>query len=497
MKPRICIPVCVARASELAPAFARAAQLADIVEIRLDYLQQAELAPALAALRALLADAARPVILTRRILEQGGQSDFSALEAPDFWRQTAVGLAWRDMEGDWLPDADALPQVIASHHDFNGTPNNLTKIYERLATTGAGVLKIAVTAHDITDCLPVFQLLQRAAQEGRPLIALAMGEAGLLTRVLGPAFGSWLTFAALDDTQRTASGQFRADELRDLYRFAEITRETPVYGLIGWPVSHSLSPQVHNRALAAQNLPGVYLPLAVRDVDAFMRRMAQPATRELNWNLRGLSVTAPHKQAVMPHLDWVSPEAKAIGAVNTIVLTDSSLRGYNTDATGFIASLREVYRDLRDARGAVLGAGGAARCAVWALRQAGAEVTIMARDETRATALAQEFGATAGHWGQTLSDFDIVVNATPLGTRGPLENDTPANAAQLSGVRLAYDLVYNPRLTPFLQEAQAAGCAILGGLPMLVSQAAAQFSLWTNHDAPLAVMRQAAQDAIS
>ena len=455
----------------------------------------------LAAVKSIQKATKLPIILTRRIFEQGGASEFNGQAASKFWQQLNIGEALCDLEGEWLANLSQLPQpaeqIIASHHDFQATPDDLETIYDNLKSTAAGILKIAVTALDITDCLAIFRLLQRAKLEEQRLIALAMGESGILTRILGPAYGSWLTFAPLNGQQQTAPGQLRATELLELYRFPQITKETPVYGLIGWPVSHSFSPQIHNKALIATNLAGVYLPLAVRDLGTFIHRMVRPKTREIDWDLRGLSITAPHKQAIIPYLDHISPEAQTIGAVNTVVIKDNALVGYNTDVIGFVSPLQQLVGDLRDARCLVLGAGGAARCALWALRQAGAIVFLSARDETKAKKLTVEFGISVEAWSAPLSQYDIVVNATTLGARGLYQNETPATAAQLSGVRLAYDLVYNPPLTPFLLAAQAAGCAVLGGLPMLVAQAAAQFSLWTGHNAPLELMQQAARDAIS
>jgi 3-dehydroquinate dehydratase/shikimate dehydrogenase len=500
---KICIPVTVRHAGTLPAACRQAAQLADVIELRLDYLPPGEMEAALALIKEIQPQLAVPLIVTNRTRSQGGHSTHDTAQAPAFWRKVAARqlAASFDLEGDWLRGETETPwpaaSVVASHHDFSGAPDSLEEIYQYLAATGAGTLKIAVTARDITDCLPVFRILERAVREERPLIALAMGMPGLITRILGPAFGSFLTFAALDATQATAPGQLLATELRELYRIDQITRETPVYGLLGWPVGHSLSPAMHNTALTEAGLQGVYLPLAARDLNGFMRRLARPESRAWDWNLCGLSVTAPHKVAILKYLDGLAPEAAAIGAANTVCFDGAKLFGHNTDAEGFITPLRELYGDLRDARCAALGAGGAARCAVWALRQAGADVTVLARDAGKARRLAGDFSAKAGGLGAALSGFDIVVNATPLGTKGAQENSTPAVAAQLSGVGLAYDLVYNPPLTPFLREAQAADCKVLGGLPMLIRQAAAQFRLWTGHEAPLPALRQAAERSIS
>ena len=242
------------------------------------------------------------------------------------------------------------------------------KIYERMAATPARVLKIAVKANDATDCLPVFNLLERARADGREMIAIAMGTAGVATRILGPSRGAYLTYAALEDEGATAPGQITARDLKEIYRLDKIDRQTQIFGLIGSPISHSLSPHMHNAAFASAGMNAVYIPFEVNDVKTFIRRMVHPRTRELSWNMRGLSVTAPHKFAVMDQLDWIEPAAQEIGAVNTIVVEDDALHGYNTDAPGFVAPLVEKLGDLSEARCAVIGSGGVANAAFWALQ---------------------------------------------------------------------------------------------------------------------------------
>ena len=538
-RTRICVPVCVGRAGELREAVARAATHADLVELRLDCLDASELEAARPALAALLAAPPRPLVLTLRPAEQGGRRVLDDGERlgfrldelwlregephpPDFFdieldlmpardeadeRRSAPGeqTSAADADGDerrapdeqrrafagWL--SRNLERVVCSHHDFAGVPPNLDELYERMAATRARVLKIAYAAETATDCLPAFSLLARARREGRELVAVAMGDAGLLTRVLAPSRGAFLTFGAAEAGQATAPGQLTAAELRDLYRVDSIDERTEFACLVGSPVMHSLSPHVHNAGFAALGLNAVYLPLEVRDLDAFMRRLARPQTRELDWRLRGLSVTAPHKRAVLAHLDWVDPAARAIGAVNTVVLEGDRLRGYNTDAAAALTPL-EGAGDLRGARVALIGAGGAARAVLWALRERGARAVVFARDESRARATAEGFGADSRPLGGArFGDFDVVVNATPLGTRGHAEEETAATAEQLRGARVVYDLVYNPAETRLMREARAAGCEAFGGLGMLVAQAAEQFKLWTGHAAPLEVMRAAAE----
>ncbi|HSP62665.1 MAG TPA: type I 3-dehydroquinate dehydratase, partial [Pyrinomonadaceae bacterium] len=304
---KICVPVCVQRASELSQAIVRATEVADIIELRLDCLLEAELDSARSVLNSLIGKVEAPIILTMRSGEQGGRALLSLEQRSQLWSSigATTDTCLRDFELDLVQHyqrrADGRAdwsRVICSHHDFVGVSSDLEQIYESMAATGAHILKIAVQANDATDCLPVFRLLERAQREGREMIAIAMGPAGIMTRILGPSRGSFLTYGALDDESATAPGQLTAKELREVYRIERIDQQTGIIGVIGQPVRHSLSPHIHNAAFAAAGVNAVYLPFEVRDAVSFMRRMAHPRSRELDWNLRGLSVTAPHKSVV-------------------------------------------------------------------------------------------------------------------------------------------------------------------------------------------------------
>ncbi|HEX8499667.1 MAG TPA: type I 3-dehydroquinate dehydratase [Pyrinomonadaceae bacterium] len=513
-RARVCVPVCVRRADGLRRSVERAAELADVVELRLDCLEEDQLAPALGQLAALKGATRLPFIFTYRPRAQGGGRDVSLEERAGFWRglprslrETAGGeRPFVDLELDLLesPQAGSLVglfegfRVICSHHDFQETPADLEDLFARMARTPAEILKVATKANSITDCLAVLRLCERGRREGRGVIAVSMGGAGVLTRVLAPAFGAFLTYGSLDAEQATAPGQIGADELRRVYRVEALNERTLVTGLVGSPVGHSLSPHMHNAAFAALALDAVYLPFEVTDLPEFVRRMADPRTRELGWNLRGFSVTAPHKQAVIPHLDRVAPDASRVGAVNTVVVSEGrGLEGFNTDADASLVPLEGLV-ELKGARVAVVGAGGAARALLWALGGRGARATVFARDARRGRELAVEFGAEpAALGGARFEGFDVVVNTTPLGTRGAGEAEMPATAPQLRGARVAYDLVYNPAETRFLREARAAGCATVGGLGMLAAQAEAQFRLWTGKEPPPGVMLRAAGEKLS
>lgn len=508
MHTRLCVPLTAATVDELLSVMNRAASVADVFEVRADYFAPRECEILLERLDSLLAHAPRQILLTLRAGEQGGvRRELSFVERTEFFRRALPAVnrhgALVDLELDlalhFQKDTETpldWQRVICSHHDFACVPTDLIEIYEKLKATPARVLKIAVTAHDATDCLPVFDLYARARRDEKEFIALAMNEAGKPTRVLAPLYGAFLTYAALNDAGASAPGQLTAGEMREVYRVGapqnqidekqnrldekSFGKEKPfVCGIIGNPVAHSLSPQMHNRAFAAHGINAVYVPFQVADAPGFIKRFVHPQTRETAFEIKGLSVTAPHKQTVLPILDSVDEAARNTGAVNTIVVEDGKLCGYNTDALAALAPFDNV--DLRDARVAVLGAGGAARSVLWSLKQRAARVSVFARHQLRGASLAREYAVDfAALANADFNGFDIVINTTPLGTRGALEHETPVRSEHLHNVKIAYDLVYNPSETLFLREAASVGCKTHNGLAMLITQAAHQFQLWTN-----------------
>src|SRR5258708_6413971 len=280
---KICVPVCVRRATDLEHAIARAAEVADIVELRLDCLEDNEREKALTYLHDYLNRAGTPVILTLRSAEQGGHTTSDFETRRHFWTSLikVSRSAFIDLELDMVLGFTAeepavelsinWSRVICSYHDFGGVPSDLDQLYARMAATPARILKIAVQADDATDCLPVFRLLEHAQREGREMIAIAMGQAGLMTRILGPSRGSFLTYGSFDNENSTAPGQVSASELSEVYRIDKIDQQTEVVGLIGNPVGHSLSPQIHNAAFESADFNAVYIPFDARDVAQSIR----------------------------------------------------------------------------------------------------------------------------------------------------------------------------------------------------------------------------------
>lgn len=493
----ICAPIIETQLTTFLEAIRRAAaQHADAIELRLDYLTD-DSSQLINALRPLRGQLAKPLILTYRPRQQGGQKDLTLAERANFWRTFAAWelIAYADLELDLVEHLaqtePPLPweKIICSWHNFAETPDNLLELYERMAATPAAVVKIATQAQRITDCARVFTLLEHAHGK-KPVIALAMGLSGLMTRVLALSRGALLTFGALRRGAESAAGQPTADELNNLYRVKQLTTESEIYGVVGHPVGHSRSPLLHNAALKALNRDGVYLPFEVDDIGSFIYGFVHPKTSKMKWNLRGLSVTIPHKLGIIQCLDYLDETAQAIGAVNTVVVAGDELHGHNTDVSGAMRPLDELI-DVRGARVAVLGAGGSARAVCYGLRARSAEVTIYARDVRKAQPLAAEFGARVAPLESFKQSADLVINCTPIGMHGHSAGQSPVSADSLRDVRLVYDLVYNPEETALLRDAQQAGCQILGGLAMLVAQAAEQFRLWTGEAAPVELMRQA------
>jgi 3-dehydroquinate dehydratase/shikimate dehydrogenase len=455
---------------------------ADMVELRVDAVSDPDVAGALEGRRL-------PAIVTCRPEWEGGH-----FRGPEEKRRTllrealALGAEYVDVE--WRANFDDLissaagRRVVLSNHDFDGVPSDLAARAAAMRATGAEVIKLAVKTTRLCDCLPLLDL-GRIAQGGQgrqgDLVLIGMGECGLATRVLPAKFGSRWTYAGLE----RHVGQTTPEELLELYRFRSVTAATDVYGLVGLPVSHSVSPAMHNAAFGSAGLDAVYLPFPAADAADFM-------TFASAFNIRGASITIPYKVALRDLVHDVDAMASRVGAVNTVRALDGRWVGRNTDAAAFLRPLRERVA-LADARVAVLGAGGSARAVLTALSDSGARVSVHARKQARAREIAAPAGATVGPLQPLPGSWDVLVNCTPVGMY-PDADASPVDQAALSGPpgRLVYDLIYNPANTKLLCAAAGAGCGTIGGLEMLVGQAVEQFEWWTGVKAPANVMRQAA-----
>jgi 3-dehydroquinate dehydratase/shikimate dehydrogenase len=471
---------------------------ADAVECRLDVLSRCPTAPG--ELESLLDNPPLPVIVTCRPVRQGGRFEGDESARLRLLRLAGrAGAAFVDVELDVPKRSRPKSRAILSHHDFARCPEDLDRIAAELDGSDAAVNKVAFAGAGPEDALRALDVLRRCR---KPTLALAMGEHGLMSRILARKFGAFGTFAALAEGSESAPGQPTIEQFRRTYRWDSLGPGTTVYGVIGCPIAHSRSPAIQNAALAAAGLDAVYLPLRVEPGrENFTRFMDALLARPwMDWG--GLSVTIPHKENALAYVgpDRCEELARRIGAVNTVCfLPGGELRGHNTDyaaALDALCSAMGIAREGLSGRGlAVLGAGGAARAIVAALAHYGADVTIYNRTVDRARRLGSEFSCRfAGLEAAPSTAAEIVINCTPIGMH-PHVDASPLERIP-RGVKVVFDTIYNPPRTRLLHQASQAGCLCVSGLEMFVNQGCAQFELWTHRPAPREVMRQALMDSI-
>ena len=482
---RICAVVAAASARAMIPQVRRALRLSRTIELRLDWLRNdAERARFLGWLKRNRPRRATLLATCRRIA--GGGKLPGGAQAELYWLIQAreAGCQWCDLEMETfreLPEGFVreypLPKrVMLSIHDFEETPR-LPRRFKVAANGQMDALKIAVKANSIADSIRVLQLASRS----RRLVAVPMGEAGLPARILSLREGSELAYAPVESP--TAPGQVGLDDFKNLYRAHALTRHSPVYGVIGNPIAHSLSPLLHNTGFAALRMDAVYLPFLVHDLTDFLDAIPK-------LGIRGFSVTIPHKQAILRHLAECDPLAAQIGAVNTVVVgKNGGLHGHNTDYAGVLAALERKLH-ISGSRVLILGAGGSARAAAFALVRAGAAVCICARRPVAARALARSAGAEAvPRHALRAEKFDDILNATPVGMH-PHNGASPLHPSELN-CGLVLDLIYRPLRTRLLKLATARKIRTVSGAEMFLAQGLAQWRIWHRQNPPEAAVRRA------
>jgi 3-dehydroquinate dehydratase / shikimate dehydrogenase len=552
MKSLLCVPIMVREPGQ-ALAEARAAKDAgaDLVELRVDEVFQGEgdSTGERAVLR-LVGESPLPCIVTCRPTSEGGHYDgdepsrialFERLalavgsgEQPPRYIDVELSTVTRSANirqkvllavGHPEQARDLCTSLILSTHDFQERPADLTRRLVRMREEPAAkVLKVAYRARSLRDTVELLELL---LQRDRPMIALAMGEFGLISRVLAPKFGGFLTFASMRPETATAPGQPTVRELLDTYRFRSIGPGTAVYGVLGYPLGHSLSPAVHNAGFEAMGIDAVYVPLPVpggieggpiaaaggyENLKATLGELMDFGAL----SLRGVSVTSPHKEnlwKLAAEMGWEADEAVGvIRAANTATIErgeDGSVRRVrvgNTDVTALAAILREEIGALSGKRVAVVGAGGVARAAVYALATGGAEVTVFNRTHRKAVMLAESSRGlcpgrveAAGMEEIEKGGFDAIIHGTPQGMVGgpaPSALALPEGAFRSNPGAKVIETVYNPLETPLLRAARGAGLATVDGLSMFVRQAGMQFEGWTGKKAPLQLFDRVCREAL-
>ena len=477
--PQICVAVTGATMDDIRRN-RDAAEGADMVEMRLDTVDRPDAAGALEGRR-------RPVIVTCRAAWEGGFFKGSEEERQRILEQAITGGAeFVDLEARAAFAGDLLRSrrgrgVVLSSHVYGDMPADLENRWAALQGSGAEVVKLAVEARSLSDSLRVMRLADAGDADASPgQVLIAMGDAGIATRVLAGRLRNRWTYAG----NGVAPGQFPVRQMLGEFRFRDLRPSTALYGVVGNPVMHSLSPVMHNAGFRHFGIDAVYLPLLAADAGDFVR--FAKAT-----GMSGVSITAPFKVALMDAADELEPLARRVGAINTLIMKDGRWCGANTDVYGFSAPLSSRIA-LRGIRASILGAGGAARAVAVALGDMGAVVTVCARRREAAQEIVDAVGATSGSVGDfppRPGSWDVLVNTvTPEGHAG---SHSPIEGAALDG-EIVFDLTYVPAETQLLADARAAGCMTIGGLEMLVAQAERQFELWTGQRPPAGLFASAA-----
>jgi len=496
---KLCVAIQAASAAEMMERTEAALKDSRFLELRLDALPKP--AAVLPKLKEFLTEHHDVILIaTCRRKEHGGNLVGSlTAELEVLQKASESGCKIVDLEVESAEEAKpaqleqfrtrlhtAGTALLISFHDFVRT-GDLNQAAARIEAFQPEFVKVVSTARSLVDNLAVLRLIEDRSLSAH-VVGIAMGEEGLVSRVLGPRAGAAFTFASSEDGVETAPGQVTARTLRDMYRVEHLDHATRVFGVAGNPIAHSLSPLMHNTAFRREAVNAVLLPLKVRllaDLLALVRELP----------LAGVAVTMPLKQEVLPYLANMDPLTGRIGACNTLRTgADGKLYGFNTDVAGILRPL-EKRLSLKGARIAVLGAGGAARAAVFGLAERGAEIFVVNRTHEKAIALAKEAKAKAlKHEQLSKTHVDVLINSTPCGMRGsrqalPLE-ENELNAG------LVFDLVYNPLETPLLKLAAKRGIPVVSGMEMFVHQGARQFEIWTGKPAPEADMLRVVELAL-
>ncbi|MFZ0199761.1 MAG: shikimate dehydrogenase [Candidatus Sulfotelmatobacter sp.] len=486
--PRVCVAVAASDPTDLVEKAEGLVRDNPFLEFRLDYLSKPGLA--LPKIKHFLeTHSGITVIATCRRVASGGKFRGSIASQLDILaKAAAAGCQLVDVElqtaqkckAEHLQKLRTRAALILSFHDFRGT-KKLDETLEKMRQFPADFYKVVSTATTLSDNVSMIKFLGRES-DNHSIIGVCMGEQGIISRVLGVRAGSVFTFAAVSPGEETAPGQVSAQELRSVYRIEQLDVATRVYGVAGDPVVQSLSPAIMNAAFRRENVNAVYLALHAKTLKDLLS-----CVREIP--IHGLSITMPYKEAILPFLDNTDSHTAKIGACNTVVRAqDGKLYGFNTDTSGVVRPLERRLSTLQDAKILVLGAGGAARAAVFGLKERGAEVYILNRSAAAAQKLARRAHARSLKRADLKKYvFDVIINATPVGMGNTRE--TPLQEKEINA-RYVFDMIYDPAETRLLQLAKQRGAQIIPGIEMFVHQAARQFEIWTGKPAPQEDMLQ-------
>ena len=513
----ICIPITAKTNKEALQEIERSCPLADLIELRMDLIADGNLDDLIPAIRS--AAGAIKIIVTCRKKEEalsanelpGARSimknkesgkmdllkkaidlkaDFVDIELTD--GQAAIGEL-----RNYCAKRGGVTGIIVSYHDIKKTPSltKLKKIFHQSMESDAAVVKIVTFAKSAEDNLKVLGMIPYAQKHSQKIIAMCMGAEGLISRVVAPFMGVYLSFAALDSDAQSAPGQLTVRQMRQFNNLIQgnslpnksgavisSRHDLHNYVLLGNPVAQSLSPLMHNAALKEMGIDGHYNAFCVSNLESTLCGVK-------GMNIRGASVTIPYKVSVMEYLDEVDDDALKIGAVNTIVNNNGRLTGYNTDWFGLMLTIRELMT-VKDKTFVVIGAGGTAQAAVYGIIKEGGLPIIVNRTIAKGKNLSNKLNCpfySLADLGKIKADF--LINTTPVGMY-PHIDQSPVEASLLGGYKYVIDVIYNPLKTKLLRDAEGQGCRIVSGLDMFVHQGAEQIKLWTGKEPSRALMKK-------
>jgi 3-dehydroquinate dehydratase/shikimate dehydrogenase len=474
---------------------------ARMIELRLDFLSKAP------DFKRLLDKKPCSMLATVRRPEDGGRWPGTEEARQTLLRQCIVsGFDWVDLETDVADTIRRFRDVkrLVSYHNMREVPGDLEKIHERMCSQDADVVKVAVRLQHPDENLRLLNLVKTAK---KPTVALGMGDLGMPARVLGAKYGSPFTYAAFNKERGIAPGLPSFDELHKVYHYDRFNADTQVFGVIGDPVTHSLSPLIHNYAYRQLGVNAVYVPFRVpRDtLEQFLRDFDVLP-------VQGYSVTIPHKEEAAKLARVKDPTVEQTGAANTLLRRGEGegvhWAAFNSDYSGAIESLlasigqqkegEETVTTLQSRPTLILGAGGVARAIAHALHREGALITIASRTTERSRKLAEELlNARYLEWTARHSvPAQILVNCTPVGMH-PKVDENPVHPSFLKPGQLVFDTVYTPETTLLVKEARSRGCQVVTGVDFFVRQAAAQVRLFTGKEPPIEAMYKLVKRALS
>ena len=494
MKFEVCIPITAPTLEKAIDELKEAEKFVDLIELRMDYIKNIDKNK----LKKLLEKRNKKVIVTCRPKSLCGNFNGNEEDRINLLKKAVeFNAEFIDIEIEvgkekileLIKNKKNSNVIVSCHNQKETLPlNELQKKYEEIKKLSPDLIKIAANANSINDNFTIFELLKGK----KNLIAFCMGIRGQISRILAPKYGSRMTFASLKEGKESASGQISIEEMKNVYNIDLINKDTQPIGVIGSLAENSMSKYMHNPSFKAKKLNFAYIPFKVREgeLEEFISNFRK-------FDFKGSSVTVPHKVEVIKYIDKVDKTAKQIGAVNAIVNDNGRLIGYNTDYYGAAKALKEKTA-LKGKKILVIGAGGASRAVIYALKNEQSDITLINRTGEKAKELALEFEVQFAEFKDKkalIRNNDIIINTTSVGMK-PNINESIINEDELAEGKAIMDIVYKPAETKLIKMARKKRCEVITGDKMLAYQAIGQYKLWTKQEPDFKLMEKSLLEQI-